>query len=244
MLWEELNWAEFEKLVPEKYDTAILPVGTIEAHGVAPLGTDNLIPMEMARLIAKDLGAIVAPPVNYGITRTLLAYPGSLSVVSETFEKYVTEIMLSICDCKFKKLVVLNGHGGNNEQLGRAARAVWQATKIKVAVVHWWMCCDDIVEKIYGRGAGTPPPTRTPRSRPSGRSSSKKSSTPMTWSTISRPVSWSIPTPGRSSLIKMEPAFSISIRQRPRSISSRPPRGSKSTSRIYLSVGKGCDLCA
>jgi len=154
MLWEELNWAEFEKLVPEKYDTAILPVGTIEAHGVAPLGTDNLIPIEMARRIAGDLGAIVAPPVNYGITRTLLAYPGSLSVVSETFEKYVTEIMLSICDCKFKKLVVLNGHGGNNEQLGRAARAIWQATKIKVAVVHWWMCCDDIVEKIYGRGGG------------------------------------------------------------------------------------------
>jgi creatinine amidohydrolase len=154
MLWEELNWAEFEKLVPEKYDTAILPVGTIEAHGVAPLGTDNLIPMEMARLIADDLGAVIAPLVNYGITRTLLAYPGSLSVTSETFEKYLTEIMLSISDCKFKKLVVLNGHGGHLEQLGRAARVVWQEKKIKVAVVHWWMCCDDIVEKIYGRQGG------------------------------------------------------------------------------------------
>jgi creatinine amidohydrolase len=154
MLWEELNWAEFEKLVPDKYDTAILPVGTIEAHGVAPLGTDNLIPMEMARRIADDLNAIIAPLVNYGITRTLLAYPGSLSVTSETFEKYLTEIMLSIADCKFKKLVVLNGHGGHLEQLGRAAREVWAARKIKVAVVHWWMCCDDIVEKIYGRGGG------------------------------------------------------------------------------------------
>ncbi len=91
MLWEELNWAEFEKLVPEKYDTAILPVGTIEAHGVAPLGTDDLIPMEMAKRIADDLHAIIAPIVNHGITRTLLAYPGSLSVSADTFEKYVIE---------------------------------------------------------------------------------------------------------------------------------------------------------
>jgi creatinine amidohydrolase len=154
MLWDEMNWAEFEKIVPELRDTAILPVGTIEAHGVGPLGTDNMIPFEMARRIADDLKAVVAPLVNYGITRTLLAYPGSLSVTSDTFEKYVTEIMLSIADWKFRKIVVLNGHGGHIEQFGRAAREVWQARKIKVAVVHWWMCCDDIVERIYGRGGG------------------------------------------------------------------------------------------
>jgi len=154
MLWEELNWTEFEKLVPEKYDTAILPVGTIEAHGVAPLGTDNLIPFEMARRIAGDLNAVIAPVISYGITRTLLAYPGSLSVCADTFEKYVTEVMLSIADCKFQKLVVLNGHGGHIDQLGRAAREVWNEKRIKIAVVHWWMCCDDIVERIYGRGGG------------------------------------------------------------------------------------------
>lgn len=154
MLWEELNWAEFEKIVPDKRDTVIIPVGTIEAHGVAPLGTDNMIPWEMSCRMADDLNAIIAPMINYGITRTLLAYPGSLSVTSETFEKYVTEVMLSIADCRFRKIVVLNGHGGHIEQFGRAAREVWQAKKIKVAVVHWWMCCDDIVEKIYGRQGG------------------------------------------------------------------------------------------
>jgi len=154
MLWEELNWAEFEKIVPNERDTVILPVGTIEAHGVSPLGTDNMIPFEIARLIADDIKAIIAPMVNYGITRTLLAYPGSLSVTAETFEKYVTEIMLSIADCKFRKLIVMNGHGGHIEQFGRAAREVWQAKRIKVAVVHWWMCCDDIVERIYGRQGG------------------------------------------------------------------------------------------
>jgi creatinine amidohydrolase len=154
MLWEELNWAEFEKLIPEKYDTAILPVGTIEAHGVAPLGTDNLIPMEIAKRIADDLKAVIAPPVNHGVTRTLLAYPGSTSVSPETFEKYMIELMLTIADCRFKHLIVLNGHGGNTRNLGNAIREVWQAKKIKVAMVDWWTCADDIVEKIYGRGGG------------------------------------------------------------------------------------------
>jgi creatinine amidohydrolase len=154
MLWEEINWAEFEKLVPEKYDTAILPVGTIEAHGVAPLGTDNLIPMELAKRIAGDLKAIIAPPVNHGITRTLLGYPGSLSVSPETFEKYMIELMITIADCRFKHLVILNGHGGNTKSLGNAVREVWQARRIKIASVDWWECCDDIVEKIYGRAGG------------------------------------------------------------------------------------------
>jgi len=154
MLWEELNWAEFGKLIPGKYDTAILPVGTIEAHGVAPLGTDNMIPMEISKRIATDLKAVIAPVVNYGITSSLLGYPGSLTVSKETFENYLREIIISMASWKFDKIVVLNGHGGQIEQLGRAAKDAWTATRTKIVVVHWWMCCDDIVEDVYGRPGG------------------------------------------------------------------------------------------
>jgi creatinine amidohydrolase len=154
MLWEELNWIEFGKLVPDKYDTAIVPVGTIEAHGVSPLGTDNLIPIEIAKRIASDLKAIIAPTVNYGITSSLLAYPGSVTISKDTFQNYMSELLISIADCGFKKIVVLNGHGGQNEELGRSAKTVWNKTKIKITVVHWWMCCGDIVEEIYGHGGG------------------------------------------------------------------------------------------
>jgi len=154
MLWEEINWAEFGKLVPEKYDTVILPAGTIEAHGVLPLGTDDLIPVEIARRIAGDLKAIVAPAVNYGITSTLLGYPGSLTVSGEIFESYVREILISMGNWDFDKIVVMNGHGGQIEQLGRAARDAWRACRKKIVVIQWWQCCDDIVEGIYGRGGG------------------------------------------------------------------------------------------
>lgn len=154
MLWEEINWADFKRLVPEKYDTVILPTGTIEAHGVLPLGTDDLIPMEISKRLAPDLKAIIAPPVNYGITTSLLGYPGSLTVSGETFENYVREILISIGNWDFDKIVVMNGHGGQIEQLARAAREAWRITRRKIVVIHWWLCCDDIVEGIYGHGGG------------------------------------------------------------------------------------------
>jgi creatinine amidohydrolase len=154
MLWEEMNWAEFGKLVPDKYDTAIIPVGTIEAHGVSPLGTDVMIPSEIAGRIAEDLNAIIAPAVNYGITSSLLEYPGSVTLTPETFKKYMTELLISMADCKFEKIVVINGHGGQIEQLGRAAKEAWMEKRVKITVVHWWMCCSDLVEEIYGRPGG------------------------------------------------------------------------------------------
>lgn len=154
MLWEEINWAEFGKLVPGKYDAAIVPVGTIEAHGVSPLGTDNLIPAEIARRIAGDLNAIIAPAVHYGITGSLLGYPGSVTVSPETFQQYMTELLISIADCKFEKIVVMNGHGGQMEELGKAAKQVWMKTRVKITVVNWWICCDDIVQEVYGRPGG------------------------------------------------------------------------------------------
>ncbi|MGB2770065.1 MAG: creatininase family protein, partial [Candidatus Zixiibacteriota bacterium] len=110
---EEMNWMEFGELVPQKIDTVLLPVGTIEAHGVTNLGTDVSIPLFICEKISDDLKAIIAPPVYYGITRSLYSYPGSLTVSSSTFENYLTEIMLSLGKKGFSRVVVMNGHGGH-----------------------------------------------------------------------------------------------------------------------------------
>jgi creatinine amidohydrolase len=151
---ENMNWMEFEELVPGKIDTVILPVGTIEAHGVTNLGTDVTIPIFIAEKIADDLKAMVAPPVYYGITRTLYSYPGSLTVNSPIFESYLTEIMLSLADKGFLKLLVMNGHGGHIDELKNAAMKVHREKKIKVAVVHWWILCEDMTKKFFGESGG------------------------------------------------------------------------------------------
>jgi len=73
---DELNWMEFRDLVPSKINTVLIPVGTVEAHGVTHNGTDNTIPTAIARRIAPSLNALVAPTLNYGITGSLEAFAG------------------------------------------------------------------------------------------------------------------------------------------------------------------------
>ncbi|MCJ7507235.1 MAG: creatininase family protein [candidate division Zixibacteria bacterium] len=151
---EQLDWIEFGKLVPKKMDTVILPIGTVEAHGVISLSTDTLIPLYIADQIADEFNAIIAPPIHYGITRTMYGFPGSLTVSSETFEKYVTEILFSFADKQFRKIVIINGHGGHIDELKNAALKVNQERKVKVAVVHWWVLCEDVVQEVYGQTGG------------------------------------------------------------------------------------------
>ena len=151
---ENLNWLEFKELVPKKIETVILPVGTIEAHGVISLGTDVQIPQKIAEMTAEDLKAIIAPPVYYGVTRSLYFYPGSLSVTSQTFENYLYEILDSMAEKGFSRIVVINGHGGHLNELKNAALKVYKTRKAKIAVIHWWLLCDDITRQVYGVSGG------------------------------------------------------------------------------------------
>jgi creatinine amidohydrolase len=151
---EDMNWMEFGESVPGKIDTAILPVGTIEAHGVTNLGTDVSIPVFIAERIAEDLNAIIAPPVYYGITGSLYSYPGSLTVSPPVFESYLTEIMLSLADKGFSRILVINGHGGQMDELKNATMKVHREKKVKVAVIHWWILCEELTRKFFGETGG------------------------------------------------------------------------------------------
>lgn len=152
--WQDLTWKDFDRLLQQGVDTALLPVGTIEAHGVTPLGTDIMIPEAIARAIAPTLKAIIAPTVSYGITRSLGAYPGSLTVTSATFEAYLREILSSIASKKIRRIAVINGHGGQLEEIKNAALRVHQETGVHIVVVHWWILCQDIVIRHYGSEGG------------------------------------------------------------------------------------------
>jgi len=151
---ENLNWMEVEELVPGKIKTVILPVGTIEAHGVISLATDVQIPQKISEMIAEDLKAIIAPPVYYGVTRNLYHFPGSLSVTSRTFENYLYEILDSMAEKGFSRIVVINGHGGHLSELKNASLKVYKTRKAKIAVIHWWLLCEDITKQVYGVTGG------------------------------------------------------------------------------------------
>ncbi|MEW5924787.1 MAG: creatininase family protein, partial [Candidatus Zixiibacteriota bacterium] len=151
---QKLTWKNVRELVPGKIDTVIFPVGTIEAHGVTVLGTDNLIPDSIAAYLADKINAIIAPTLNYGITKSLYGYPGSMTVKQDNFQNFTFDIFKSLRDVGFKKIIVMNGHGGNNAALKAAAHDFYYEYRVNIAVIHWWELCEDLVELVYGEAGG------------------------------------------------------------------------------------------
>ncbi len=149
----ELSWLSFRDRVPAKTDLVFVPVGTIEAHGAIPLGTDNLIPAAMARHLAPRFDGLIAPPVPYGVTNTLLPYPGSTTVSAETFEAYLFEAAAGLADAGFGRIVLLNGHGGQTREVHRVVHRLWEAKRVFSVAVEWWGLAADISRELYGEVA-------------------------------------------------------------------------------------------
>lgn len=151
---EELNWMEFRRLVPKKTAAVLLPVGTIEAHGVTGLGTDNQIPLSIAERIAGPVNALIAPAIHYGITKSLLPYPGSVTVLPETFERYAFEVASGLADAGFARIVFMNGHGGNTDALKSVSLRLYREKKAYSMVVDWWTLCSEEIKQVYGHVGG------------------------------------------------------------------------------------------
>jgi creatinine amidohydrolase len=151
---EELNWMEFSRLVPKKTDAVLVPVGTVEAHGVTGLGTDNQIPLSISERVAATVSAMVAPCINYGITKSLLPYPGSVTMTPEAFERYVFEVVCGLADAGFRRIVFMNGHGGNTEALKNVSFRLFREKKTYSAVLDWWTLCADEIKQVYGHVGG------------------------------------------------------------------------------------------
>lgn len=147
---KELRWQQFRELVPAEYDAVVIPIGTIEAHGAIPLGTDIYIPEYLAGRLAAQLDLVLAPAVNYGVTRTMLPYPGSHTVTSATFTAYMAEIFEGFGRMGFRRLVVVNGHGGHLDELKLAAQAAYRTTGLFTVVLHWWLMAPEAGREVYG----------------------------------------------------------------------------------------------
>jgi creatinine amidohydrolase len=149
-----LCWQEFGELVPAKIVTVLLPVGSLEPHGVIPNGTDSLAPVAMAGAIAERTNALIAPSLNFGVTAAMKAYPGAISISEAAYVPFVEDILQNLADNRFRNIIVLNGHGGNTALLNQAATRVANAKRVRILVVNWWTLADDITKTVFGENGG------------------------------------------------------------------------------------------
>ncbi len=152
---ERINWMEFREIVPQKINTVLLPLGTIEAHGVIANGTDIIAPVMMARAICERVNAMVAPVVAYGFTGVLDAYPGGFTIPETVYRAYVHAVLVGLAGNQFRNIILLNGHGGGQTAiLAALAQEVGRETGTRILLINWWSYCSDVVQEIYGEDGG------------------------------------------------------------------------------------------
>jgi creatinine amidohydrolase len=152
---ERINWLEFREWVPAKINTVLLPLGTLEAHGVIPNGTDIIAPVAMAREIAPRVNAMIAPAIPYGFTGVLDAYPGGFTIPEGDYRAYTRAVLVGLAKNKFKNIVLLNGHGGGQTAiLSALAQEVGRETGSRILAVNWWSYCSDVCQEVFGEDGG------------------------------------------------------------------------------------------
>ena len=103
------------------HHTVIVPTGAVEQHGPhGPLLTDVLIPQEIARRIAPQIGALVAPPINYALSYPHVGFTGMMHIRIPTFMALVEDLCVSFAASGFRKIIFLNGHYDNTYAIAYA----------------------------------------------------------------------------------------------------------------------------
>ncbi len=135
-----------------KSDLVIIPIGSLEAHGHhLPLGTDIFSPRLFCQKLEETMGEEIwiAPEIPYGQSYELTVYPGTINVPSQVFAEYVYWVGKGMYENGMKKLILLNGHGGNITALNLAAEML-EKIGMDVLVINWWLDYSAEIKAITG----------------------------------------------------------------------------------------------
>jgi len=137
MRFEDLSWFDVEKYL-QNDNRLILVLGACEQHGYLSLLTDVKIPLALADAASQKLGVLVAPVLNYGISPYFMDYPGTLSLRASTFLDIVEDLVRSAHHHGFHRILILNGHGGNDPARARLYEVINTLTELNLAWYSWW----------------------------------------------------------------------------------------------------------
>ena len=148
--WARMTAPELKALAARPNALAVLPVGSLEQHGPhLPVITDtasaSAAAIRAAHLVAEDIPIAVLPGLWLGMSEHHFPFGGTISLDYEAYQGILRSIVRSLKALGFKRLLIVNGHGGNIDPLAVAVRelAVTFAMPI-VATTPWMLARDEI----------------------------------------------------------------------------------------------------
>ncbi len=137
MRFDDLNWMDVEKYL-EHDDRVMLILGASEQHGYLSLACDTRIPLALADAASQQTGVLVAPPLPFGVSPYFLTYPGTISLRVSTFLDVVSDLVHSLHAVGFRRMLFLNGHGGNDPARARLTELSNELPGLHVTWYAWW----------------------------------------------------------------------------------------------------------
>ena len=116
--WDELVASDWEKALQKSNYTCILPIGILEKHGPGvPIGSDLIRAREWARRATKEEYAVVFPDYFYGQINEAKQQYGTFSLPSQLVMELLKATTDEIARNGFKKIIIINSHGGNPQMI-------------------------------------------------------------------------------------------------------------------------------
>jgi creatinine amidohydrolase len=151
LLFAEMTRLELRAIAADT--TVVLPIGATEQHGPhLPAGTDFFAVDHLAQAAAERAGAevaiTVAPALPFGSSDHHLTFGATLSLGTETYYRVLSDLLRSLVTDGFRRIFLLNGHGGNHELAQLAARDVALQLPARIAAASYWtIAWDALIEQ-------------------------------------------------------------------------------------------------
>ena len=137
--WEELTAADFVTGIHQAQGVCLLPFGILEKHGPhLPIGTDLINARWIALHAAAEEYAVVFPPYYFGQIDEARHEPGTIAYSRHMQLDLLQETTDEMARNSCKKILIVNGHGGNLSLLPYFAQTELQQPHDYVVYVYWW----------------------------------------------------------------------------------------------------------
>lgn len=133
----EMDWRMVEDWVRHD-DRGVLPIGSTEQHAGLSLATDAILAERVAIEAAEPIGVPVFPALPYGLTPYFSAFPGTITLRVATFAAVMRDILDSMKRSGFRRILIVNGHGGNQPAAALAQEWMMDNPDTRVRFHDWW----------------------------------------------------------------------------------------------------------
>jgi creatinine amidohydrolase len=133
----DMNWMQVEERAAED-DRCVLPIGSVEQHAYLSLATDMILAEKISLDAAEPLGIPVFPVVPYGLASSFATFPGTLTLTLATYIGIIRDLMDSIHRSGFRRILIVNGHGGNTPATAVISEWLNAHPDASVKFHDWW----------------------------------------------------------------------------------------------------------